>query len=99
MAHNRAVCTFWIYPGGIIPGNEFEKFSIGFTLLALQYFLHFRAITFFHFQFPIHQFFVNIHPLIIIRIAVQRHKQIAELLLVGSCCFFRNQSFIINYFF
>ncbi|MNS61720.1 hypothetical protein D3C72_947530 [compost metagenome] len=68
--HDRDVLSCFIDPVQVVAGYKFEKFGVSLNFLTVEYLQHFRAVTFTHFQFPVHQFFVQILPFTQIRVRV-----------------------------
>ena len=76
--------------------SPYEELGVGFLFLGLQYFPHFGAVRFLHFEFPIDQLFIDIHPFVVVGIAVERHEKIPELLLIGGGSLFGDQPFVVD---
>ena len=62
-----------------IDDAEMDKIR-GSEILVVNALRHQKHIS--HFKFPIDKLLINVHPFIMVRITVQCHKQISELLLV-----------------
>ena len=79
-----------------MPGYELEEFGVGIVLMRLMDILHFRTVGSLHRHLPVGQPTVDIHPSGVIGIAVQRHEELTELLLIVGGGLFRHQPAVVD---
>ena len=98
MRLNRFLGTTAIQPVEVVPFNIFTKHLVGLVLLRTHNIHNSLVLGFLEFKFPVNQFFIYFNPLTKTKPVADFHPYIPELLLIGMCCFFTYQSFVLKVF-
>ena len=78
--------------------DEFGESLVGFRFLHAEHFVH-VAVGFGKLQFPIHQPFIDLFPIVERQGVVDLHAYLAKVLLVGRLCHFGDDFLLMDVFF